>query len=207
MEYEIIFYHSGKTAETERMLERAWRREALQRKASSAALRPEELAECLAASLQRVNLVIIIGGLDGGRQSTDTILSLILSARSGELQSEKLLDDDDRVAYVIRAGQQTLLVFPDEPDVIATMLEHRINGMLQKRYQLSDFGEQQPALDTVTSELARQLAGMNRAGGSYAAAYAEKQQRELKKMRLLIGILLSVGAVLLIIAILLFFQS
>ena len=126
MVYNIIFYHSGKTAEAERLTDKKLSALTLSKGAVYAAVSPSELAKRLKNSLSAADIAIIIGGLDGGRQSTDTILSLVLSSKASSMQCEKLLDDDDNIAYLIKAGRQYILVLPDDPDAIAAMLDKRM---------------------------------------------------------------------------------
>ncbi len=204
MDYEIIFYHSGKTAETERLLEKKFAPIELARRATSAAVSPSELANRLKDSLTAADIVVIIGGLDGGRQSTDAILSLILSSKASSLKCEKLLDDDDNLSYLIRAGEQCIIVFPDEPEIIETMLDKRLMRELCRIYSLSAPEDEEASIDEVTGELKKQLSGMKLVRSGYGAKYAEKQLRELKIFRIAMWSALAAGILLLIIAIILF---
>ena len=138
MEYEIIFYHSGKTFEAERLLDRKLSGLHLTRRLSAEAVTPEELADQLSGCLSRCNIMVIIGGLDGGQQSTDSILSMILSAQGDSLHCEKLLDEEDNPAYYICAEQQCILVLPDDPAVMETMLDKRLLSVLKEKYVLGD---------------------------------------------------------------------
>ena len=123
MEYEIIFYHSGKTAECERLLEKRFSKLGLSALPSTAATDPASLASELQQALSCSDIVIIIGGLDGGRQSTDSILSQILSAEKERPDCEKLVDDNDNIAYFLKAGDQCIVVLPDETEVMEGMLD------------------------------------------------------------------------------------
>ncbi len=183
MNYEIIFYHSGKTAEAERLTDKKLSALSLERSSSCAAMSPAELAKRLKEALGAADIVVIIGGLDGGRQSTDAILSLVLSSKAAAMTCEKLLDDNDNIAYLIKAGRQYILVLPDEPEVIEAMLDKRMIRELCTGYSLSMNKKDASSIDRVTDELKRELSGMPPSNGSYSVRYAEKQKRELRLLR------------------------
>ncbi len=204
MEYEIIFYHSGKTAETERLIEKKFRRIGLSRRGSCASVKPSELGNALKRALSRSDAAVLVGGLDGGRQSTDVILSSMLSSKAGSLHSERLVDEEDNEAYLIRAGRQFIILFPDETEVIEEMLDKRMLSEIKRFFELSEDEEESRPIEDVTGELRKQLSGMSPAGSSYALMYAQKQSRELKRLRILFWSLLAGGVILLIIAIILF---
>ena len=201
MVYDMIFYHSGRTAEAERMTDRKLSALPLIKGSVYAAVSPSELAKRLGSSLGKADIVIITGGLDGGRQSTDAILSLVLSSRAAAMRCEKLLDDDDNTAYLIKAGRQYILVLPDEPEAIGTMLEKRIIRELCAGYSISAEQKESVSIDEVTDELKKSLAGLGRTGGSYGAAYAEEQHRELRLLRTLMLSALGAGIVFLVLAV------
>ncbi len=204
MEYDIIFYHSGRTAEAERLLEKQFGERKMTRRASAAAMTPEELAHRLQKSLKHSDMAVIIGGLDGGSQSTDSILSSILSARAGSLHSEKLTDEEEHTAYVIHAGFQSILVFPDDTEVIEAMLDKRLLEDLSRRYSLQREEPDRPVLDHVTGQLQQELSRMGEKDTSYVLACQRKQQED-RKLRWMIGILSCAGAALIVLSVVLFF--
>lgn len=203
MEYEIIFYHSGKTSETERLLDKKLTRLHLTRRTSTAAVTPEELANALQKSLTACDLVVIIGGLDGGHQSTDSILSLILSAKGDSLHCEKLVDDEENLAYCIRAEKQCLLVFPDDPDIMEEMLDKRLLSELKKEYTLREEETDVPALETVTAQLQKQLSDREAPSSDYHAQLIRQQETVLKRLRWGMIASAAVGVILLLLAFLL----
>lgn len=182
MEYEIIFYHSGKTAECERLLEKRLSKLGLSALPSTAATDPASLASELQQALSCSDIVIIIGGLDGGRQSTDSILSQILSAEKERPDCEKLVDDNDNIAYFLKAGDQCIVVLPDETEVMEGMLDKRIMKELIKQYSLTEQKDDTPPIETVTSTLRKQLSEMERSHPSRSGTYADQQRREMKKL-------------------------
>lgn len=203
MEYEIIFYHSGKTFEAERLLDRKLSGLHLTRRLSAAAVTPEELADQLSGCLSRCNIIVIIGGLDGGQQSTDSILSMILSAQGDSLHCEKLLDEEDNPAYYICAEQQCILVLPDDPAVMETMLDKRLLSVLKEKYVLGDEGQEEvPSMETVTAALQKDLSGLGQNTSDYHARLMAQQQTSLNRLRLLTLVSAGIGILLLIAAIL-----
>lgn len=203
MEYEIIFYHSGKTFEAERLLDRKLSGLHLTRRLSAAAVTPEELADQLSGCLSRCNIMVIIGGLDGGQQSTDNILSMILSAQGDSLHCEKLLDEEDNPAYYICAEQQCILVLPDDPAVMETMLDKRLLSVLKEKYVLGDEEQEEvPSMETVTAALQKDLSGLGQNTSDYHARLMAQQQTSLNRLRLLTLVSAGIGILLLIAAIL-----
>ena len=202
MEYEIIFYHSGKTFEAERLLDRKLSGLHLTRRLSAAAVTPEELADQLSGCLSRCNIIVIIGGLDGGQQSTDSILSMILSAQGDSLHCEKLLDEEDNPAYYICAEQQCILVLPDDPAVMETMLDKRLLSVLKEKYVLGDEEQEEvPSMETVTAALQKDLSGLGQNTSDYHARLMAQQQTSLNRLRLLTLVSAGIGILLLIAAI------
>ena len=196
MNYEIIFYHSGNTAETERLIDKSFGNLKLKKRATEAAVSPEELVASLRKALKKTDIVVIIGGLDGGGQSTDLILSSILSAKGSGLDCERLVDDDDNISYMIGAGKQNILVFPDETEVIGTMLEMRIKDRLKKQYSLKEESEDIPSFESVKNDLERQLQGQDKIKSGYAEQYYRKEKAELNKLRIFIAAAAALGVLL-----------
>ena len=202
MEYEIIFYHSGKTFEAERLLDRKLSGLHLPRRLSAAAVTPEELADQFSGCLSRCNIIVIIGGLDGGQQSTDSILSMILSAQGDSLHCEKLLDEEDNPAYYICAEQQCILVLPDDPAVMETMLDKRLLSVLKEKYVLGDEEQEEvQSMETVTAALQKDLSGLGQNTSDYHARLMAQQQTSLNRLRLLTLVSAGIGILLLIAAI------
>ena len=204
MNYEIIFYHSGRTSETEKLLNKKLSPYGVERAGSIAAITPTDLAKELEAALDRSRLVIIIGGLDGGRQSTDTILSSILSSGSG-MTSEKLIDNEENISYIIKSEDRTIVVLPDEPDIISEMLDKRIISELRRRYSLTSEKDDSPTIESVVSELDKQLSKMDRTRTSIGNEFMRREEQSLKRLKVLIIALFAAGIALSALSIILFF--
>ncbi len=195
--YDIIFYHSGRTAEAERLLQKRLESLRLIRRHSGAAVSPRELAKRLDRSLRRSDAVFIIGGLDGGKQSTDTILSLVLSSRGASLNCEKLVDEEGNISYLIRSQRQCIIVMPDEPEVMDAMLKKRLRDQLGTFYSLSDSSESPPPIEEITKELEKQLSASGPSMLSRENTYAREKRRELKRLQIIAFAVLAAGALLL----------
>lgn len=193
MNYEIIFYHSGRTAETECLLEKKLNRFKLERSKTTAATTPDKLVSTLNATLKRVEIIFICGGLDDSRQSTDSVLSAVLTAGNGKLLSEKLIDEKGNIAYIIRAEKQLIIVVPDDPEVIEGMSDRKITEELQKIYSLDIYEDERPSIEEITQKLDEQLKAENKSQRKPVNKIAFMQDREQKKL-LLVSVALGVAS-------------
>lgn len=199
MDYEIIFYHSGKTAEIERMLERRLEGLGLKRSISAAAADPSELAGMLGKSLSRCELIFVVGGLDNSAGSTDNVLSSVLSSEKGKLSSERLIDDNENTAYLIRLEQQLIAVVPDETEVIEKMLEKKIVVEIKTVYSLSEQNDEKPSIKEIKDELDKQLNELGRTKIS-VPEQSENHSENSKDVLLYLSVSLGIVSVLLLAA-------
>lgn len=195
MNYEIIFYHSGRTAEAERLLGSRLSRLGLERLSSAAATEPDDLPPMLSASLGRCGLVFIIGGLDGSKSSTEALLSQVLSSAAGDISSERLIDEDENIAYLISSGRQMIILLPDDTAVTDRMLEKRIISQLETFYSLSTREDDRPPIGQITKELDRQLASMPRKPVGFAVSAAAADYGRSERRMTLIAAILAAAAV------------
>ena len=205
MDYEIIFYHSGQTAEMEKLLSDDLSRTELNLTGITAAITPSDLADFLGLSLRRCDIVFVIGGLDGRQNSTDEVLSSVLSSGNHEMHTAKLMLDSGDIAYSIRSGRQRIYVLPDDIAVSQRMLESKIRPDLNKAYGLKEetVKDDSPSIETVIGELDQALSGMSRERLTDTGEMILRQNRLLLLYRVLItvfaaaGFLLGAGAVIL----------
>lgn len=199
MKYEIIFYHSGKTAEIERTAAHRLEKIGLELSASAAAVNPEELAAELDKALKKTNIVFVVGGLDGGVQSTENVLSAVLSSNGSTMKSNKLVDDDENTVYLLKCRKQTIAVFPDDTDVIGKMLDAKIVSELKKTYSLKEEKNDVPSIEKIANDLNTNLAGISRVRTSINIGGEPPKNTEgkktLKTLKTAVIVLLSVGAV------------
>lgn len=160
MNYEVLFYHSGRTAEIERLLEKKLGSTGLVRRASSAATEPEELPAQLSESLRASGIVFIIGGMDGSRYSTEKILSAVLKSSGGGITSDRLIDEEENTGYILRAEKQMIVLLPDNTQAVENMLDYHIIEELKKAYSLTSEEEKKPEIGEIAQRLDGQLSEM-----------------------------------------------
>ncbi|MGN0470398.1 MAG: hypothetical protein ACI4GV_05750 [Acutalibacteraceae bacterium] len=194
MDYEIIFYHSGRTAEIEKAINQRLEKTGMNMSQSAAAVSPAELADMLGSSLGRSEAVIIVGGLDGGSQSTENVLSAVLSTNGSKMKSNKIVDESGNIAYMIRCLEQTILVFPDETDVITSMLDAKIISELTEIYKLKPVQKKSPSIDEIASELDRQLAGLSRTRTNISADSNKSLKKSFIGLKIAIAVLTALAA-------------
>lgn len=207
MNYEIIFYHSGQTAGIENRTAELLSGLSLELSRCRAALTPPELAQHLAESLDRTDIVLIIGGLDGGLQSTDKILSVVLSGKNGNIKSDKLVDDDGNTAYLIRSRKQTIIVLPDDAEIIEKMLCMKIKAELQKIYSLTEVNEEKASIEEITRQLDSRLSGLQSMPHADGNLYAGNRDKSLVGLRFLIAALLALGLIQAVLALIFFLMG
>lgn len=194
LDYEIIFYHSGRTAEIEKAINQRLEKTGMNMSQSAAAVSPAELADMLSESLDRSEMVIIVGGLDGGRQSTENVLSAVLSTNGSKMKSNKIVDESGNVSYMIRCLEQTILVFPDETEIITSMLDAKIISELAEIYKLKPVQKNTPSIDEIASELDRQLAGISRTRTNISADSNKVPKKSFIGLKISIAVLTALAA-------------
>ncbi len=204
MNYELIFYHSGKTAEIENHITELLKHLPLKLSGCCAALTPQELARHLGESLNRQDLVFIVGGLDGGVQSTDKILSAVLSGKNTGIKSNKLVDDDGNFAYMIRSPQQTIFLLPDDAEVIEKMFDGKIKEEIKRIYSLTEVREQETSVEEIARHLDRQLSDNQPAVSQTPSVVPDNREKSLFRFRIMIAVLLSLGLIQAVLAVIFF---
>lgn len=194
LDYEIIFYHSGRTAEIEKAINQRFEKTGMNMSQSAAAVSPAELADMLSESLDRSEMVIIVGGLDGGSQSTENVLSAVLSTNGSKMKSKKIVDESGNVSYMIRCLEQTILVFPDETEIITSMLDAKIISELAEIYKLKPVQKNTPSIDEIASELDRQLAGISRTRTNISADSNKVPKKSFIGLKISIAVLTALAA-------------
>ncbi len=205
--YQILFYHSGRTAHAEQAINDNLERAGLTMLESDVSVTPQELARQLSGVLSHTDLVFVVGGLDGGIQSTDNVLSSVLSKNADEIVSSKLIDKDGNTAYLMQCKRQTIVLLPDDPETIEKMMDARINSELKRIYELKFEENTKPPFDEVSKELDSKLSSRTRVRSipDPEQTPLKKRKREqmkvLSRMRIAAIALLSIGCVELIIAV------
>lgn len=207
LDYEIIFYHARMTAENETTLTKTLTPFSLKQSGASAATTPKELAKELSQSLSRVKLVFVVGGLDGGEQSTEKILSKVLSGKKSKLTSNKIiLEESVEDGYIIRCMEQTVLVLPDDSKSVEAMMNKAVSSELAKIYKLKKHEEVRPDIEQISGKLDTQLsdAARTRVGSPVVTVLAEEIYERPRSAKLAISILLLLSGVELLAALILY---
>lgn len=190
MDFEIIFYHSGKTAELERVLSDGLGRGFSQKNACAAA-DPDELAGSLIKELKLCRVIFIIGGLDGGIQSTDAILRDVLSPKDEKDFESVPLDEGGRL---LRSGSQTIILLPDSKTEIISILP-KLKKQLCGIYNIKEEENAVADIDKVARELDNDLSGTNRIRVAPTGITAEKRNSKRKSaLKATIAVLLVLAA-------------
>lgn len=197
MKFEIIFYHSGKTSEIEHLISEGLEAVGLTLKNACAATTPEELSEKLSDSLKRTELVMIVGGMESGSQSTEAVLSKVLKPTGGKQIKEYDIKTEDHVAAKLKqSGRQTIVVIPDDPDDCQALIPS-LRKKLAEIYSLRETLPDQPETDKIYEELDRQLSSVKRVRveNSTGMTAEKRNQHTLKSLKITIAILLVLAAV------------
>lgn len=190
MDYEIIFYHSGKTAELENVLSGGLG-QGFRQKNACAAADPNELAGSLIKELKLCRMIVIIGGLDGGIQSTDRILGDVLSPKNERDFDSRPLGKEGRL---LRSGEQTIILLPDSATEIRSLLPE-LKKQLCGIYKIKEEEDTVADIDKVTEELDKNLAGTKRVRVAPTGMTAEKRNsRRQSALKATIAVLLVLAA-------------
>lgn len=191
MDYELIYYTAGRTAETERVLDKKLSPLELSHSAGTAATNRSELAEALTKSLKKSRLIFVIGGLNDGYDSTDKVLSKILVSNDVNVFSKRI-DGENTSGYIIRSKEQTIVVLPDDPGETECMLCNGIITDLAETYSLNIPKEEETDIENVMTKLDEELSGVNRVR-LISAPPKPKLYKRSRRAKTIIGILFGVG--------------
>lgn len=193
MNYEIIFYLSGKTAEIQSRLETALAPMSLTLEQAQAAVTPKELANMLSDATKKNRLVFIVGGQNQGKQSAAAVLKKVLGSKKGVIVSEKV-ESKGRFCEMKSVGEQSIVLLPDEPET-ADLLMPELKTKLSEKFKLKLPEEDTVSVEDITKELDRKMSGIHRVKIDQTGITAEKRlQSQLTKLRITIAVLLVLAA-------------
>lgn len=191
MDYELIYYTSGRTAEMERVLEKALSPIGLSQSMGTAATDKSELADVLSKGLKKSLLIFVIGGLNDGYDSTDKVLSKILVSND-ENVSIKRIDGEKTSGYIIRSNEQIIVALPDEPEETDIILHGGIISELSETYSLTTEEEKAEDIGDVITKLDKELSQTDRVR-LVSAPPKPRLYKRSRRAKIIIGILLTVG--------------
>jgi hypothetical protein len=133
MNCEIIFYLAKKTSLCEKALKKEIGDLRLQPHTSFFATTPESLGVHIINSLERSNVVFLIGGLGNfGKSGVENVLSKALAYKTPDELKKLRNPISTSDGYLIRQGGQLIIVLPDEPEEIQSMFDDCLISYLEK---------------------------------------------------------------------------
>ena len=172
LEYELIFYLARKTAACQDRLAAILTAAGLTPGTAAAATGARELGYALASAVQRGNLVLLVGGLSraDGQNVLRVLagalgLDLVLHKGQLTLRGAHRLDPPQQTdlppGCIVESGRQSIVLLPDDPDMIAYMMENSGLAYLRRKYGLipapSPVQQEQQALRRLGREVPAHL--------------------------------------------------
>ncbi len=192
MNYEIIFYRSGKTSEIQNILSDRLGGISLSLNEACAAVSPKELTEMLGRAVKRDNLILIVGG-EIGKQNTDEVLDRILRSDKAEILLEEI-ESNGVVCKIRRAKEQTIIVLPDDTERIISVLPE-LKNKLMDIYKLEEESNDNGFPENIPDEIYKQMAQTKRVRVAPVGSTAEKRAlSRLTALKATIAILLLLAA-------------
>lgn len=139
MKCDLIFYLARKTSYCEKALRKQLEELNSGLNQITASTTPVMLGEKLIESLNRCNLVFIIGGLGfSGKNGLSEVLSKALSAtRVTSSDIRKLRNNiGKQYGYLIRCGNQMIIALPDKPEELSEMFTPALVNLIKETYNL-----------------------------------------------------------------------
>ena len=191
MNYEIIFYRSGKTGEIQLLTEKMLGNLNFEISGAGACADRNELSEMISHSLKRSKLIVIAGRDDGSKDNINNLIKKILKPKKPE--SDNKVREIARKIYYLKSGNQMILILPDEPDVIEKA-EAEIGKTVAEEFSQSYKAEKKPDIDLIGTKLTEKLEAPSKIRVMPYGSNAEKTNRnKLRLLKIIIITLLSVG--------------
>ena len=130
MNCRLVFFAARKTSFCERALQKSFSELDLELVKTCFATDSEQLGNELTDAFKKLNVVFVVGGL--GFDDEKGIKSIISRAlcETPVNDCKKLKNENGDDGYVVRAANQILILLPDEPEQIETIMQ----GPLRKIY-------------------------------------------------------------------------
>ena len=131
MNCRIIFYAARKTSYCEKTLRKSVAGLGLNVSDALFATDGNSLGEQLIAAFGACDLVFVIGGLSlDDKRSVKIVMSNAVNGMDID-ECKKLKNEQGSDGYLLRAGDQVLVILPDDPGQLDTMLHGVLAGYLQ----------------------------------------------------------------------------
>ncbi len=130
MNCRLVFFAARKTSFCERALQKSFSELDLELVKTCFATDSEQLGNELTNAFKKLNVVFVVGGL--GFDDEKGIKSIISRAlcETPVNDCKKLKNENGDDGYVVRAANQILILLPDEPEQIESIMQ----GPLRKIY-------------------------------------------------------------------------
>jgi molybdopterin-biosynthesis enzyme MoeA-like protein len=123
MNCRLVFFAARKTSFCERALQKSFSELDLELVKTCFATDSEQLGNELTDAFKKLNVVFVVGGL--GFDDEKGIKSIISRAlcETPVNDCKKLKNENGDDGYVVRAANQILILLPDEPEQIETIMQ------------------------------------------------------------------------------------
>lgn len=193
MNYDIIFYLSGKTSQLQYRIQKSLESPSLTFKSACAALEQKELEEKLSQAIKENSLVFIVGEQNSSEQSAEQVLEKVINSRNDNISSEKIKTDGG-FCEIKTVGEQSIIFLPDDTEKTEKIMPE-LKEKLAKKYKLKFPVQDKVKIDDITKELDRTMGGINRVKLDRTGINAERKLRsQLKKLKITIAVLLVLAA-------------
>ncbi len=206
MNYEIIFYRSGQTAEIQQLTEKILEPLRFSITSACAASDKEELAGYLRTSLKKSRLIFAVGGIDDTMQSIEKLLTRILKPKGSKnsIDAQVITDKKSKAFYIKSAGQM-IIILPDRTEDIENLKE-QILRLAAKEFSLETDRTYSPDIEKIGNEINAAPSIIQRTRIFPYGSTAEKRNRsKLRTLKTIVIVLISLGILELAAAAALFF--
>ena len=123
MNWRLVFFAARKTSFCERALQKSFSELDLELVKTCFATDSEQLGNELTDAFKKLNVVFVVGGL--GFDDEKGIKSIISRAlcETPVNDCKKLKNENGDDGYVVRAANQILILLPDEPEQIESIMQ------------------------------------------------------------------------------------
>ena len=188
MNYEMIFYHAGKTAEIQELIDSSLSGYSLRLGNVSAAADAKELSAQLAASVSRSRLILVIG-----EEGSDRILSRVLTSSSESIR-EELIEGSGVRAVMRTVPGHAVIQLPGDTEDLSCIIDE-LTARIQEFFGLRPEKNDNISPIEAIKELDKKMASINRIKVTPSGSTAEKRRGgRLRALKITIAILLILAA-------------
>ena len=205
MNYQLIFYRSGRTGRLEKLLTAGLAPCGAELSDAVSASTPEELVQELKKAVEAAPLVFIIGGQNEPEGSSAVS---IVGKTLRPVGRNKLWDESLSPEILLKHSRtQAVLLMPDEEETVQAQFTV-VKERLKKHFRWTETPQEHPSPEEVSQNLDHQLSGISRTKVTAGISTAEKRHRRtLRSMKTTMIVLLVLGILQLAAAGVLFFLS